>query len=160
MNDLDLYSVHEYLTNRNITLEYLDDLKKHKVLINKDDIADDEIWILYYCLYASILIDSMQYVIYNGKIYLVNQKFYQDYETEYRNLLVYRDFPKININQSEEAYNKQVSESNTKYVLLDKDLIREKRQTFEVCDIFDIEQKAFINLKKIRNIFFIFIFRM
>lgn len=148
VDDLNLDTVSKYISSKGIEVERIEDLRKHKVLVNRDESVVDETWRLFDCMYASVKMSNAQYVINNGKMYIVNQEFYTDYESQYRNLDILPSLPKIKGNQSEAEYNEEICKTTNQLILLDKNLIREKRRIFEVCDIYDTSNNTFIHVKK------------
>lgn len=150
VDSIDYDVIRDFLEPDFCEIMSLDDLKKYKVNVNSSDGSLDHIkWKLFNCMYASVLVNDAQYVLNDGRIFEVRNEFYRQYEAEYVKLDLCPSLMPYTIEKNEAEYNRNVYESNkNRYILLDHKEFSDSGRKFEICDLFDKEDKSFIHVKR------------
>lgn len=102
------------------------------------------------CLYGEIKIDNEYYVVNSKKFYRIDKSYTEKVDKLYNSLKIYDGLPDRTKPGPESIYNSFVEDSNpTKFKNLDKKLYTiSGKSKIELCDLYDIERKAFIHVKK------------
>lgn len=147
---IDYDTVHDYLEPYLNEIAALEDLKKFKVIVNSTDSSLDYIkWKLFNCMYASVSVDGVHYVLNDGRVFIIREEFFRQYEAEYDKVKVFPSLMPYTTEKNEAEYNENLFKSDEKkYILLDHKEFNESGRKFEICDLFDREDKTFIHVKR------------
>ncbi len=148
-SELDTDTVRNFIKSENIIIENIEQLKKYHVIVRDDNENELDVWKLFNCVYASVEVNGIQYVLNNGGLYKIDIEFFNEYEKKYRKLYTLEPLKTSKKNQKESEYNEYVcAENPERFTLLDQKNVNYKNRKFEVCDVFDNEQMTFIHVKK------------
>lgn len=148
-DDINMMFLKQFLAEKGRTLEKLEDLKKIKISVVSTEEYEIDQWNMFDCMYASVTYNSKQYVINAGRLYEIEHDFYKRYHDLYLNASLFDSLIKNTKTQKESDYIKEVHLSNQeRYIILDQKYPLGAHEKFEICDIFDNEEKMFIHIKK------------
>jgi uncharacterized protein (TIGR04141 family) len=144
-------SIEKFLENREKCIwADINQLKtKHVVAISASSDNEFMRWSIYKCIYGEIQTKGNQYVINNGKWYLINTDFVKKINDDY-NMVPLSDITLPDYEHSNEgAYNKYVAETSNLYQCLDaKNIMYGGGQSkIEFCDLLSSEGKI-VHIKK------------
>jgi len=148
--DLDLIDLKNTFKDReNLTI---DNIKKQKIISVNNEGNDVNNWSAYNCIYAEIKFNNEQYVLNDGKWFLINDNFKDVIETEYKSIIIDDNLPEHEPLDKECDYNKKFAESKN-FTLMDAKNIPYGggSSKIEFCDIYDFSSKKLYHIKRYGN---------
>lgn len=149
VNSINFDTIYSYIIEDIDVINDLKILKKYKIIINSTNGEySNKMWSFFDCMYASITLKDKHYVLNEGSVYEIKQEFYKDYEKSYQKLDIFPSLPTGLKSQTERDYLEVVCDLDPNLLLVDQKLVYRNRGSFEPCDIFKIDEKNFIHVKK------------
>ena len=147
-DDIDIADLKTTYNNVPFTIEVL---KSQRISI-MDDLGNmQKSWPLYRCMYVDLKCDEKQYLLNDGKWFIINNDFVSIVNDYYNNATIFMDdLPDYDV-KDEKEYNQKIEDSNREiYHLMDRKLIPLGGGKIEFCDIYS-NHKKFIHIKNYKS---------
>ena len=149
IDSINFDTIYSFIKEDISTIDDLKILKKYKILINSTTGEYfNKKWSFFDCMYASVTLNDKHYVLNEGNIYEIKKEFHDNYQNQYKKINIFSPLPNGVKNQKEREYLEEVCLTNPNFILVDSKLIYKDRGAFEPCDIFNIDEKNFIHIKR------------
>lgn len=129
----------------------IDRLKTQRLSIVNDQGTKVKSWPLYRCIYVDLRLGEKQYLLNDGKWFLLDDNFVSIVNKYYNEASVFMDdLPEYDV-KYEKKYNQKIESSDRDtYFLMDMKLIPIGGDKIEFCDIYS-DQKKFIHVKNYKS---------
>lgn len=147
-DDIDITELKSTYSNVPFTIEIL---KSQRMSIVDDQGNVQKSWPLYRCIYADLKYGEKQYLLNDGKWFLLDDNFVNIVNDYYSEATIFMDdLPDYDV-KDEKEYNQKIEDSNREtYFLMDRKLIPLGGGKIEFCDIYS-NHKKFIHVKNYKS---------
>ena len=156
----------EYLRKINKSLS-VKTLNTHKLKGYFSDFDSDQEWKIYRCLSIEVEHDGSIFYLFNGEWHTINYDYIEETTSRYNKIeRCEHDFPpldhKVDLRYiekedkhiiSENEYNKRLADGVENYLYMEDSPVKlTGKDKIELCDVFDLNAKSFIHVKRYRGI--------